>query len=94
MKKSFQIILIVFLLFIGDRFLFMSNRLNGVWEYETGSYIGDPISKKQNMNVRNNFEIQIYKNDKLVSYYLLGCYFGELYLLEKETLKYTRYTAC
>ena len=93
MKKSIKLILIVLLIIIGDRFLFMSNRLNNVWEFETGNYIGDPISKKQNILVKNNFEIKIYKNNKSAFYYLLGCYYGELFLLEKGTLKYTRYTS-
>lgn len=93
MKKSFSITLIVFLLFIGDRFLFMPNRLNGVWEYEKGYYIGDPIALEQNIIVKNNFEIKISKNGDSASFYLLGCYLGELFLLEKENLKYSRYTA-
>ncbi len=93
MKKSFSITLIVFLLFIGDRFLFMHNRLNTVWESETGYYIGDPIAIEQNIVVKNNFEIKISKNNDSASFYLLGCYFGELVLLEKENLKYTRYIA-
>lgn len=78
--------------FIGDRFLFMPIRLNSVWEYETGHYTGDPIALEQNIIVKNNLEVKICKNDDSASFYLLGCYFGELYLLEKETLKYTRYT--
>ena len=93
MKKSFSIPLIIFLLFIGDRFLLMSSRLDNLWEYETGYYIGDPIAIEQNIIVKNNFEIKISKNRDSATFYLLGCYLGELVLLEKENLKYTRYIA-
>ena len=40
----------------------------------------------------NNFEIEISKNEKSASFYVIGCYFGGLYLLEKETLKYNMYS--
>lgn len=93
MKRYFSKILIVFLLFIGDRFLLLPSRLDNLWEYETGHYVGDPIALEQNILVKNNFEIKISKNDESASFYLLGCYLGELFLLEKENLKYTRYTA-
>ena len=40
----------------------------------------------------NNFEIQIQKAGELNECYLLGCYFGNLYLLDSQSLKYTKYT--
>jgi hypothetical protein len=75
-----------------DRFLFMPDRINATWEFETGKYIGDPISQIQNIKVLNNFEIEISKNKKSASFYVIGCYFGALYLLEKNTLKYNQYS--
>ena len=75
-----------------DRFLFMQKRLlNSLFQFESGVYIGDPISTSQNIKLKNNLEIQISKNEKSKSFYVLGFYFGELYLLEKETLKFTEY---
>lgn len=92
MNKLSKVILIVFLIIVGDRFLFLPDRLNGIWEFEKGIYIGDPISQIQNIKVLNNFEIVISKNKKSASFYVIGCYFGGLYILEKETLRYTRYS--
>ncbi|WP_396171611.1 hypothetical protein [Flavobacterium sp.] len=91
MNKLSRLILILFLIIAADRFLFMPNRMSAVWEFETGKYIGDPISKDQNIKVLNNFEIEISKNDKSASFYVIGCYFGAMFLLEKDTLKYTKY---
>lgn len=66
--------------------------MNGTWDYKTGTNIGDSITF-ENIDIINNFEVKISANKKLESFYLLGCYFGTLYLLDKETLKYTVYEA-
>ena len=87
-----KLILILFLIIVIDRFLFMPDRINTAWEFEKGNFIGDPITKIQNIKVLNNFEIEISKNEKSASFYVIGCYFGGLYLLEKETLKYNKYS--
>ncbi len=71
----------------------MPNRLNGIWEFEKGVYAGDPISFLQNIEVKSNFEIQISKNQKSKTFYILGCYFGNLYLVEKDNFKFTEYSA-
>lgn len=86
-RNQAKFILILFLIFVTDRFLFLPNRINTTWEFEKGNFIGDPITKIQNIKVLNNFEIEISKNEKSASFYVIGCYFGGLYLLEKETLK-------
>lgn len=92
MKKTFISITIILLTLILDRFLFMEKRLvNNLFEFEKGVYVGDPISTSQNIKLKNNFEIQISKNENSKSFYVLGIYFGELYLLEKETLRFTEY---
>lgn len=87
-----KLILVLLLIIVIDRFLFMPNRINNIWEFETGNYIGDPISQIQNIKVLNNFEIEISKNEKSASFYVIGCYFGGLYLLEKKTLTYNEYS--
>lgn len=92
MNKTLKLILILFLIIIVDRFLFMPDRINTIWEFEKGNYIGDPISQIQNIKVLNNFEIEISKNEKSASFYVIGCYLGSLYLLEKNTLKYNKYS--
>jgi hypothetical protein len=91
-RNQSKLILIFLLIFILDRFLFLPDRINATWEFEKGNFIGDPITKIQNIKVLNNFEIEISKNEKSASFYVIGCYFGGLYLLEKETLKYNMYS--
>jgi hypothetical protein len=94
MKKKVAIIpifLFVLTILVLDRFLFLPGRMEGTWDYEYGTYIGDSISFTQNIDIVNNFEVKIQDNKKLDSFYLIGCYFGNLYLLNKETLEYTKY---
>jgi hypothetical protein len=64
--------------------------MDGTWHYEYGTYIGDSIIF-QNIDIVNNFEVKIRENKKLDSFYLVGCYFGTLYLLNKDNLEYTVY---
>ena len=45
-----------------------------------------------NIEINNNFEIKIQKAGELNECYLLGCYFGNLYLLDSQMLKYTKYS--
>ena len=45
-----------------------------------------------NIEINNNFEIKIQKAGELNECYLLGCYFGNLYLLDSQILKYTKYS--
>lgn len=65
--------------------------MEGTWDYEQGTFIGNPISFTYNIDIVDNFEIKIQDDKKLDSFYLVGCYFGNLYLLNKETLEYTKY---
>lgn len=85
------ILLFTLAILVFDRFLFLPGRLEGSWDYEYGTYIGDQISFTQNIDIVNNFEVKIVENKKLDSFYLVGCYFGNLYLLQKETLEFTKY---
>ncbi len=78
-------------LLVFDRFLFLPGRMAGTWEYEQGKYIGETITFEQNIDIISNFEIKISGNRQLDSFYLLGCYFGTLFLLDKDTLGYTTY---
>jgi hypothetical protein len=65
--------------------------MDAIWQYESGVYVADMIAY-DNIEIIDNFEIKISKSYKFDSFYLLGCYFGRLYLLEKNSLKYTSYS--
>ncbi|MFN3968281.1 hypothetical protein [Flavobacterium sp.] len=90
MRKAVEIVLFLLVVFVFDRFLFLPGRMNGTWDYKTGTNIGDSITF-ENIDIVNNFEVKISNSKKLDSFYLLGCYFGTLYLLDKDTLEYTVY---
>lgn len=90
MRKPVEILLFVLVLLVLDRFLFLPGRMNGTWEYQTGTNIGDSITF-DNIDIVNNFEVKISTRKKLDSFYLLGSYFGTLYLLDKDTMEYTVY---
>ena len=65
--------------------------MDGSWQYEKGTFFGDPITFNQ-IDIINNFELKISESfKKTKSCYLLGCYFGNLYLLDKETLDCAKY---
>lgn len=72
--------------------MLLPGRMDGLWQYEKGVYVGEVITY-DDITIINNFEIQISKSMKFDSFYLLGCYFGRLYLLEKNSLKFTQYNA-
>lgn len=93
MRKIINILPVLFLVFVIDRFLFLPGRMSGSWEYEKGTFIGESIEFSENIDIVNNFEVTLRKNKNLDSFYLLGCYFGTIYLLDKDTLEYTVYTA-
>ena len=90
MKSIIRILPFFLFVFILDRFMFLPGRMNATWEFEKGTYTGDSVTF-DDIYILNNFEIQIQKSGKLNEYYLLGCYFGNLYLLDKQTFKYTKY---
>jgi len=71
--------------------MLLPSRMDAIWQYESGVYVADMIAY-DNIEIIDNFEIKISKSYKFDSFYLLGCYFGRLYLLEKNSLKYTSYS--
>lgn len=91
MKKIIRIIPFLIFILLIDRFFLLPSRMDGIWQYETGYFVGDPIAF-ENIEIIDNFEVRISKSGKFDSFYLLGCYFGNLYLLDKNYLKYTKYT--
>ena len=90
MKKIIRILPFFLFVFVLDRFMFLPGRMDATWEYEKGINMGDSVTF-DDIYILNNFEIQIQKSGKLNECYLLGCYFGNLYLLDKQTFKYTKY---
>ncbi|WP_396157661.1 hypothetical protein [Flavobacterium sp.] len=90
MKKIIRILPFFLFIVLLDRFFFLPGRMDATWEYEKGINMGNPITF-DNIVIINNFVIQIQKTGELNECYLLGCYFGNLYLLNSQTLKYTKY---
>lgn len=90
MKKIIRIVPFLLFIFLMDRFMFLPSRMDALWQYESGVFVGDPISY-DNIEIIDNFEVKIRKSYQFDNFYLLGCYFGNLYLLEKNSLKYTKY---
>jgi len=94
-KRNIKIVIIAFfLLFIIDRFTWMTERVKGkTWMQESGRNLGDPLAFKGDF-ILNGSEI-IFSNNKSKEdypyvyrnrqskFYLLGCYFGSLYILDK-----------
>lgn len=91
MNRVVTWILFILFIFLLDRFFFLPGRMDGTWEYESGVNAGDYITF-DNIDIVSNYEIQISANRGFDSFYLIGCYFGTLYLLDKNTLEYTVYT--
>ena len=91
MKKIIRILPFFLFIVILDRFMFLPGRMDATWVYEKGINMGDLITF-DNIEIINNFEIQIQKAGELNECYLLGCYFGNLYLLDSQRLKYTKYS--
>src|SRR6476660_3075945 len=92
MKKIINIVPFLLFAFLLDRFFFLPGRMDRLWQYESGDYIAEIIAY-DDITIINNFEIKISKSQKFDSFYLLGCYFGNLFLLEKQSLRYTTYSA-
>jgi hypothetical protein len=104
MKRYIIIIGIVSVcsVFMIDRYFFMENRLNNIWMFNSGRNFGEPLSINQNFILKNN-RIQFinffdkenfpktYKNTQS-SFYLLGSYFGNLYIWDIERKEITVYS--
>jgi hypothetical protein len=90
MRKVFRILPLLLFVFLLDRFFFLPGRMDGIWQYDSGIFVGDPIAY-DNIEIIDNFEVKIRKSTKFDSFYLVGCYFGRLYLLEKNYLVLTKY---
>ncbi len=93
MKKTVLIILIVLIsLFVVDRLFFIKHRLLGVWEYESGSYFGDPVVYNQDF-ILNKSKIKFVRTkseDNPVlekDVYLIGCYFNMLLMYDNDLNK-------
>ncbi|MCF6128988.1 hypothetical protein L1S35_04835 [Flavobacterium sp. AS60] len=91
MKKIIRILPFFLFILLLDRFFFLPGRMDATWQYEKGINLGDPITF-DNIEIINNFEVMVRKSGEFNSCYLLGCYFGNLYLLDSKALKYTKYT--
>lgn len=101
MKKYIKplIFTVIIMLLIGDRLILMPNRVDGIWSYCSGTYLGDPIGCKQDFLLsenkiiftRNKLELDVISKKNI---YLLGIYFGYMYMYDnesKEVIIYSRY---
>lgn len=87
-KKVISILISILFVFGIDRLLLMPKRLDSIWEFETGDYLGDPLALEQHFKlVDSKLE---FKNGK--KFYLVGCYFGELIMYNLNENKITRYS--
>ena len=75
------------ILFI-DRYAIMPKRLKGTWEFQRGAYIRDPIVYKQHFYLKGN-DVVFKGGEK---FFLLGCYFGQLFLYDPVCGDITRYS--
>lgn len=94
-KRNIKIVIIVlFLLFVIDRFTWMSERVKGkTWMKESGRNLGDPIAYKWDFTLngsdlvfndnKNKEDYPFVFKNRQSKFYLLGCYFGNLYILDK-----------
>ncbi|MGV3696301.1 hypothetical protein [Flavobacterium sp.] len=90
MRKIFRAWPFLLFILLLDRFFLLPARMDAMWQYESGVNAGDIIFY-DNIEIISNLEIVIHANKKSQSFYLLGCYFGNLYLLETRSLEYTKY---
>jgi hypothetical protein len=94
-KRNIKIAISIFLLFfIIDRFAWMPERVKGkTWINVSGRSLGDPIAYKWDFTL-NGSEISFNDNkskddfpyeyrNRQSEFYLLGCYLGNLYILDK-----------
>lgn len=96
MKKKIIIILSVLSILIIDRIFFMPNRIEGIWVYSNGSYLGDPIAYQQDYILIHNKIVFIRDKSKSnpvlnKNIYLLGCYLNMMYLYDSHSSSIVRY---
>lgn len=91
-KKIFIFFSVLLSILLLDRLFFMEHRLRGVWEFNGGSYFGDPIAYNQDF-VLNKSKIKFVRNkseDNPVlekEVYLVGCYFNILLMYDNNLNK-------
>lgn len=101
-KKIIIILIILFSIIMIDRYTLMPNRIKGLYLWESGPSLGDPISFKHDFYlegtkvkfkefINKEFwpEIEKNRNDEL---YFAGCYFGNLYIYNIDSHKLTVYS--
>ena len=87
-KKAYYFLIALVFILLVDRYAFMPNRLRGTWEFQKGAYIRDPIVYSQHFHLEGHF-IAFKSGEK---FFLLGCYFGQLFLYDPIYGDITRYS--
>lgn len=91
MKKIVRAVPFFLFILLLDRFFFLPGRMDTLWQHDSGSNFGDPIVF-DNIEIISNFEIQIKKTNNFTNCYLLGCYFGNLYLIDTQNFSFSKYS--
>lgn len=100
MTKKKRIVLVILLLIssiIIDRYFFMVQRVNGLYLWESGPDLGDPISYNHSFKIIGSkviFEEYEQKEtwpqtnlNRKSELYFAGCYFGNLYIFDQTNDK-------
>jgi hypothetical protein len=90
-KKVVRAFPFLFFILLLDRFFFLPGRMDAVWQHDFGANIGDPIVFSS-IEIISNFEIQVKKTNNFTNCYLLGCYFGNLYLIDAQNFTLSKYS--
>lgn len=93
-KKIIVVVIVIVIFFLFDRYTWMPDRVReNTWLHESGRGLGDPIAYKWDFTLNgskiifNNNKSKVdfpyvYRN-RQSKFYLLGCYLGNLYILDK-----------
>ncbi len=105
MNKNSKILIgiIVFVIFfISDRYVWMPKRVEQVWLQQSGRNLGDPIAYNQDFilsdskvifhGIKSTNEYPSVMGNRKSKFYLVGCYFGLLYIYDINRKEITTYS--
>jgi hypothetical protein len=92
----------ILILVVIDRYLWMPDRVKKDWRWESGELLGDPLIYEEDFEVHGTIiimkkyiEIDGFKNTNRMEskeYYIVGCYFGTLYVYNGTKKRMTVYS--
>ena len=87
-QKVSLLLLGLLAIFLVDRYAIMPDRLKGIWEFQKGAYIRDPIVYRQHFSLKGS--IIVFKSGE--KFILVGCYFGQLFMYDPIYGDISRYS--